>query len=83
MSHEPVNMNSMYKDIYSCAQLKYTKCASNMGVCVFIVAVVPRSDEFVRDLFVKVCLDFSIAQYMEDCSPLSEIQKKKDLLFLD
>lgn len=35
----------------------------------------PYFDEFVRELFVDVCLDFSIAQYMEDCS-LFNIQKR-------
>lgn len=35
----------------------------------------PYLDEFVRELFVDICLDFSIAQYMEDFS-LFNIQKK-------
>lgn len=35
----------------------------------------PYLNEFVQELFVDVCLDFSIAQYMEDCS-LFNIQKK-------
>lgn len=33
-------------------------------ICVFMF---PYLNEFAKELFVNVCLDFSIAQYMEDC----------------
>lgn len=45
------------------------------NVRIMLVLMFPYSDEFVQELFVDVCLDFSIAQYMEDCSLLN-IQKR-------
>lgn len=48
-----------------CAQIEEQMWQNVRMMWVFMF---PYYDEFVQELFVDVCLDFSIAQYMEDCS---------------